>query len=157
MYYHNCMVPCMLTVRPGRAPSSHSVGVQRYMGEGSTALRLDCCSLYNGLTCIICVTTKTEHRDPACDAMAMQWLPTHFLSKAVGATATTTTKLATISAKVTSETKTMLPRDAGNFPRMRKCWLSKYLWKPRRRIRIAGENMISACREPLDALRVDWV
>jgi hypothetical protein len=89
--------------------------------------------------------------------MAMQWLPTHFLSKAVGATATTTTKLATISAKVTSETKTMLPREAGNFPRMMKCWLSKYLWKPRRRIRIAGENMISACREPLDALRVDWV
>ena len=90
--------------------------------------------------------------------MAMQRLPNHFLSKAVGATATTTTKLATISAKVTSETKTMLPRDAGNFPRMMKCWLSKYLWKPRRRIRIAGKkNQISACREPLDAFRVRLV
>lgn len=147
----------MLTVRPGRAPSSHSVRLHRYVGKGSITLRLDCCALYNELTYIICATKETDSRDLACNAMAMKSLPAHFFSKAVGATATTTTKLATISAKVTSETKTMLPRDAGNFPRMMKCWLSKYLWKPRRRIRIAGENMISACREPLDALWVKWV
>jgi hypothetical protein len=42
----------------------------------------------------------------------------HFLSKALGATATTTTRLDTIKAKVTSDTKTILPREAGNLPRM---------------------------------------
>lgn len=51
---------------------------------------------------------------PSCHTQA--WA--YFLSKALGATATTTTRLATMSAKVTSDTRTMLPRDAGNFPRM---------------------------------------
>lgn len=42
----------------------------------------------------------------------------HLRSNAPGATVNTTTRLATISAKVSSDTKKMLPLDAGNLPRI---------------------------------------
>jgi len=42
----------------------------------------------------------------------------HFRSNALGATATTTTRLATIKVNATNETSMMLPLEAGNLPRM---------------------------------------
>jgi len=41
----------------------------------------------------------------------------HLFSNAEGATTMTTIKLVTMRAQVTSDTRTMLPRDAGNLPR----------------------------------------
>jgi hypothetical protein len=54
----------------------------------------------------------------------------HLFSKAVGATASTTTKLVTMRKNAIKVTKATLPRLAGNFPLIIQCWLSKYLWNP---------------------------
>jgi len=46
------------------------------------------------------------------------YITIHYVSKAEGATAITTTRLATISAPATNETTIILPLEAGNLPRI---------------------------------------
>ncbi len=46
------------------------------------------------------------------------WIPSSYFSKALGAMISTTTKLAIIKAVATKETRMMVPREAGNLPRI---------------------------------------
>lgn len=58
-------------------------------------------------------------------------------STAPGATATITTRAATIKAAATKATTATLPRLAGNLPRRIQYWLSTKRWNPTKRINTA--------------------